>query len=253
MKKRLSLLLVTTIVLTLTACSSRPSSLSLPQVIPSESNAVSNPETTVPQEVAAYEITYSNARTWTNSIGSTWVQTIVEIENTGTQNLYLSSGSYDLEDATGTLIAAQTYVSTYPDVIAPGEKGYMYEETILDDFNQESTLTVLPRPDVKEATVDLIRYDVSDVAISNDPYSGIKVLGRVENNTDETDNMVYIVAFFYDSNNTMVGSAFTILTEDLMPGSKIGFEINSFSLPDDITAENIAETVVYAYPMQIQF
>lgn len=252
MKKKLSLFLVPVIALSLTACGG-PAAPSPSPAAPATSGAVSTPETENTQESVAYEVTYSNARTWTDSIGSTWVQTIVEIENTGTENLYLGSGAYDLEDAEGTLIAAQTSVSAFPDVIAPGEKGYLYEETTLDNYDQEGTLTVKPRPDVKEATVDLIRYDVTDVSVSDDTYLGVNVLGRVENNTDETGSLVYVTAFFYDANNTMIGSAFTILTEDLAPGSQIGFEITSFSLPDDVTAESIAQTVVYAYPMQMQF
>lgn len=252
MKKKLSLFLVPVIALSLTACGG-PAAPSSSPATPATSGAVSTPETEVTQESVAYEVTYSNARTWTDSIGSTWVQTIVEIENTGTENLYLGSGAYDLEDGEGTLIAAQTSVSAFPDVIAPDEKGYLYEETTLDNYAQEGTLTVKPRPDVKEATVDLIRYDVTDVSVSDDTYLGVNVLGRVENNTDETGSLVYVTAFFYDANNTMIGSAFTILTEDLAPGSQIGFEITSFSLPDDVTAESIAQTVVYAYPMQMQF
>lgn len=201
----------------------------------------------------AYETSYSAAKVWTNNIGTTWVQTIVEITNTGDTNLYLSSGAYDLEDSEGSLVAAQTMVSAFPDVIAPGEKGYLYDETTLDDYEGDGNLTVLPRPDVEEATVDLIRYTVSDISVSDGSYGGIDVIGRVENVTEETDNMVYVVAFFYDAESNPIGSAFTIITEDLAPGDKIGFEMSSFSMPSDITTDMIAETVVYAYPSQMQF
>lgn len=201
-----------------------------------------------------YEVTYSNARAYTNSIGTTWVQAIVEIENTGSENLYLSSGAYDLEDADGSLIASQSMVSTFPDVIAPGEKGYMYEETTLDEYSGDGNLKIIPRPDVKAAKVDLIRYNISDITVKDDQFSGVKVMGRIENQTSEsTDGMVYIVAFFRNAEGTPIGSAFTILTEDVGAGDKIGFEFSGLSLPDDVTADAITSYDVIAYPMQMQF
>lgn len=205
------------------------------------------------EDKSAYEITYQNARTWVDSIGTTWVQVIVEISNTGSKNLYLGSGAYDLEDENGALVASKTMVSAFPSVLAPGEKGYMYEETTLDNFGG-GALTVLPRPDVSEAKVDLVRYALSDISISNGQYGGVSVLGRIENTTSEdTDGMVYISGFFYDANGTPIGSAFTILTDTIAAGDKIGFELSGFSLPDDVTVDIIADSIFYAYPLQYQF
>lgn len=257
MKKIASLLLSLIMLLSLAACGgsgeSQSSANSSTVSTSEESQETPEPE---PTEAAGpqYEITYQNAKVWTDSIGSVWVQTIVEITNTGSTNLYLSSGAYDLEDADGNLVAAQSMVSAYPSVLAPGEKGYMYEETTLDNYTGDGNLTVIPRPDVEEATVDLIRYDTSDITVSNDEFSGVKVMGRVENTTGEvSEGMVYVVAFLYDANGTPIGSVFDILTEDLEVGSKVGFELTGLSLPDDITAESVASTTVYSYPLQYQF
>lgn len=150
-------------------------------------------------------------------------------------------------------MASRSYVSTYPSVIAPGEKGIMYEETTLDDYSGDGNLTVIARPSVEEANVDLIRYNITDVSVSDDDFFGVNVLGRVENTTDEAATLVYVVAIFYDANNIPIGSAFTILPDELAVGSKVGFEFGGFSLPDDFTAANIANTVLYAYPTQYQF
>ena len=262
MKKIISLSLALSIVISLCSCDSGSqsrssgndsdvvSSVSSSDVTDKSENKLQEPE----KDIGPYEITYSNARVYTDSIGTKWVQSIVEITNTGNDNLYLNSGSYDLEDSNGSLVAAQTMVSAFPDVLAPGEKGYMYEETTLDDYDGDGELTILPRPDVKKATVDLVRYNISDLKVSNDKYSGVKVSGRIENQTSEaTDGMVYIVAFFYDANGTPIGSAFTILMEDIDAGAKIGFDFSGFSLPDDVTADTISDTIVYAYPLQYQF
>ena len=240
MKKIAALLLTLVLLLTVCACGS------------GETNTTPGGQEQEEQPAVAYEVTDSRARTWTSGTGTTWVQTIVEITNTGTSNLYLSSGSYDLEDAGGNLVASQTLVSAHPEVLAPGEKGYMYEETTLDE-PVEGELTVLPRESVEEAKVDLIRFPVTEAKLTEGSYGGFKMTGRVENTGEEEEGMVFVTAFLYDAEGVFLGELFTILMEDLAPGDKIGFEMSSYSLPDDVTLESVADFTVYAYPTQYQF
>lgn len=263
MKKRSIVYMVAAaLILSLTACGDSEAGGTSQPSQPGESLAASAPESD-PQpdkeEAAekegeeAYEISYTSVKTYTNSIGTTYAQVIVEIENTGTADLYLSSGSYDLEDANGKLITSNSLVSTYPEVISPGEKAYMYEEDMLDEA-VEGELTVLPRPSVKKAKISNIRYSVTDVEINSDQYGFLKATGRVENTTaEDEDGMVYVVLILKDANGTPIGQMFTIITEDFAAGSKIGFEASGISLPDSVTADAIASYDVFAYPMQMQF
>ena len=248
MKRTLLLSLVLIFALSLSACGSK-------DVYPTE-----EPEKTMQEaektetKGAAYEITYAKANTYKNSIGSTWCQTIVEITNTGADNLYLGTGNYDLEDAGGNLIAAQSTVSCFPGVLAPGEKGYMYEETTLDtEFDGE--LTVVPHMDVKTATVDLIRYDTSDLSVKDTEYFGVGTQGYLINNSETAieNEMVYVVVVLYDANDIPIGLEFSILNSNIQAGEKIGFETSALSMPDTVNAGAVASTAVYAYPLQFQF
>lgn len=210
-------------------------------------------ESVTKKDDTSYEITYQNVRTYTNSIGTTYAQVIVEIENTGTSDLYLSTSSYDLEDENGNLVTSNSMVSTYPDVISPGEKGYMYEDDMLDE-PVEGSLTLLPRPNVKKSKIDNIRYNITDVELVTDTFGSLRAKGRVENQTSEdADVMIYIVLILKDANGTPIGQMFTILSEDLPSGDKIGFEVSGMGLPDDITIDSVAGYEVFAYPMQLQF
>ncbi|MCL1824050.1 MAG: FxLYD domain-containing protein, partial [Oscillospiraceae bacterium] len=200
-----------------------------------------------------FEITYSNVHVYKNSIGTIRAYTIFEVTNTGDVPLYLSSGSLDLEDENGTLIKSQSLVSCFPDVIETGEKGYYYDDSTIDKLDAVQDLVVLPRPDVKKAKIDNIRLEMSDLELFDKQYFGTYCSGRVINNTDEEQNMVYIYIVLFDSSNNPIGVLFTILSENIKVGDKIGFEASGLSLPDNITANSVHNFKAYAYPMQFQF
>lgn len=187
-----------------------------------------------------------------DSIGSVWAQIAVPVENTGSVNLYLGSGTMDLEDADGHLVESLSMVSVYPQVLKPGETGWYFEESTLDE-KPSSDLKVVPHVDVEEATVDCIRYETSDITISDEEYGGIKVTGRVENTTDEDGSMVEVVVFLYNENGDFIGNIYTYLDGDLAAGDKIGFSASSFADVADLTAADVADYKVYAYPTQFQF
>ena len=202
------------------------------------------------KSATSWEVGEGKVSTWTDSIGSKWVQVIVPVVNNGTDNLYLGSGTMDLEDETGHLVKSMSMVSVFPSVIQPGETAIYYEETTLDE-SVEGDLSVIPHVDVAKAKVDLVRYEVSDLELKDSQYGGVELTGRVENTTQEDGKLVYISAVFYNGDNEPIGSAFTILTNDLVAGDKIGFSANTLSLP--ITADEIDHYDVFAYPTQMQF
>ena len=179
------------------------------------------------------------------------MQTIVPVTNTGKVNLYVDGGSFDMEGADGSLIGVQNYVSAFPQILAPGETGYIYENTSPETALEE-TPSIVPHPDISEATVDLIRYDVTDVSVADREYGGINVIGRVTNNTGEDASLVYVAIALYDADGAVVDVVFTVLTDGLAAGAQMGFEASSFSLPENVTAEQVADYSVWAYPMQMQ-
>lgn len=254
MKKKFIVFLgIFALLLSLSACgggeSAEDSTPDLNQVQTEETQDNSPSES--PKDEAAYDITYTSVKSYTDSIGSQWVQVIAEIENTGSCDLYLSGGSYDIEDAAGSLVSSNSMVSIFPEVISPGEKAYMYEEDILDETDN-GDLVVKPRLNAEEAKVENVRFPVSDLKISEDSYGGLKALGRVENTGENEEAMVYVVVILKDAEDKPIGQIFTIL-DTLAAGDKVGFEQSSISLPDDVTIDTVARHEAFAYPMQFQF
>lgn len=206
--------------------------------------------TTIGASEATYELGEGIVKTWTDSIGSGWIMVAIPVKNTGTKNLYLKIGTMDIEDENGELVKTLNMVSAMPQVIKPGETSYYFEETLYDGEKTEN-LKVVPHVEIESATVDLIRYDLSELGIKDDEYGGVSLTGRVENNTEETGTMVYVVVNFYDKDGNFIYQDFTILDNDLNAGEKIGFETTSESY--DFSSSDVDKYEVFAYPDQYQF
>ena len=194
----------------------------------------------------AYEITYQQGMAYQDQGGMVFLQGIVEIRNTGSENLSFS-GTMDFEDAEGNLLAAEKAVGAYPDILLPGEKGYLYCQKNYDG-EMPAQVNLLARPKIKAAVDPSVRLIPSQVRVRNKTYGGVIVLGRVENITDETQTMVHIAAILYDANKLPIAVIDEFLPEEIAEGEYIGFEAQSFFLPQDITAESASDILVYAYP-----
>lgn len=269
MKKALSLLLCLVMVLSLTACGN--SSTEVVQTSSETTQAAQetqNPKKTeepvvesddpTPQPPAvatsetSAELVSGGALISKNDYGTFYQYGIVEIENTGDTNIIFGNASFDVEDEDGTFIAAEKYVNVYPQIIEPGEKAYLYSKT-LSDYEVEGSYRILPNIEYSEAKVDLIRYPIVDVTMNEDQYSTIKLKGRVENNTDEDISYIYVASLLFSKDNEFLGAIYTILTDNVRPGDKIGFELDGYDLSDHINYEDIYKATTFAYPYQYQF
>lgn len=215
-----------------------------------ETEEAAEPEPSKETAGPAWEVTDTRSTTWTDSIGSVWVQVIIEITNTGEVPLYLSSGGYDLETSDGALFDTESLVSVYPTVLEPGEKGYYREETTLDEA-PDGDLTVIPHPDIKAAKIETIRFPVSDESIKPDDFNGLKMQGRVTNDSDEDESLLTVAAILYDADGRCIG----VLNgySDVPAGETMGFSISSMNLPEAVTPDAVASYTIYAYPLQMQF
>lgn len=203
------------------------------------------------EEEADYEVGEGFAEVWTNSINTKRIRVAVPVKNTGSVNLYLSSCSIDVENKDGEIIDTIDYVNVYPQIIKPGETAYYYEETRYDGKDTKD-IKVVPNVDVEKATVDCIRYSISEDKVKTEKYGRTSLLGRVENTTDVDGSNVYVTVNYFDKDGKFLSQQFTILDNDLKAGAKKGFEtspLNAYEFkPGDVGSYE-----VYAYPHQYQF
>ncbi len=213
------------------------------------SEPTTEPSSSAPQ--SAYEIGMCNAASYRDENGTIWAMGIAEIVNTGDTALFLDYGSFELRDGKDAVVMTAESISAYPQVILPGESGY-YFEVVEPDLPETEALTLAVTPDVREAEVDCLRYDVTDTLLRNSPYGGLELLGKVENNTDTDGELVCVAAILLDKEGAPLGLLTTILTETLPKGAKTDFSAASFMLPSELTAAQVANLLIFAYPLQEQ-
>jgi hypothetical protein len=64
---------------------------------------------------------------------------------------------------------------------------------------------------------------------------------------------VVIDIFLYDENGNFIGNNNAYLDGNLAVGEKVGFSASSFTDVADLTAADVADYKIYAYPTQYQF
>lgn len=198
-----------------------------------------------------YEITHTVFNHYTNSINREEYSGIVEITNTGTTYLYLGSCKFDFEDDNGHLLQSDDLISSGPDVLAPGDKGYFFESGYLDEgISLENGINLVPNFTIEiarkgaEAVID---YPVSDLDLRDEKYGGIKVTGRITNNTnDETNTInVKIIAVFFDSNGDILDVGHTY-ADPMGPGATTSFELSTMLGNENVKASDVASYTVVA-------
>ncbi|MBQ8121339.1 MAG: hypothetical protein IJ172_11275 [Ruminococcus sp.] len=211
--------------------------------------------TTAEAAKAEYKITDQSFHYYQNSIGNYEYYGIIEITNTGSSNLYLGDCKFNLEDNNGHLLQVDDFVSTCPDIIAPGEKGYYYNglgsTSISEGVSLANGVKLVPEFEVKVARDAIVDYPVSDTSMTKDEYGGMKIVGRVENTTSEDSSLLYIEALYLDANGKVLAISGVNVTE-LKANSKTGFEIDSMFMDDTVKPEQIKSFKIIARKMSIQ-
>lgn len=198
------------------------------------------------------EIVYNDLVLWKDTIDTTWGCGFVGVKNTGSTNLFMESGRFDIENADGTLATTEDYINVYPQVIAPGETAWYYMCTTVDGLSVGGEYTIVPKVNAKLATVDLIRYGVSEVNVTDTQYLGIEVTARIENTSAEDVSMPKVAAILFSSNGNPLACMMTY-GDELDPGEKQGVKATALAYPPDISAADVASYEIYAYPEQFQF
>ena len=201
----------------------------------------------------SYEVTDTVFEHEDDSIGNHVYNGIIEITNTGDTSLYLKDCTFDLEDDNGHLLQTDDMISSCPDIIAPGEKGYFYNSygSINDGVSLDNGLNFKPKYEVVKANGDPVDYEVSDLSIVDDTF-GPKVTGRIKNTTDKDESMIYVQVIFYDQNDKVMAIEGTNIL-DLKAGDQKSFDVSGLGLPERVKNGEYSKYLVCARATYYQF
>lgn len=177
-------------------------------------------------------------------------QGIVEIQNIGTSNLYLGTSTFDIYDSSGGVASSETIISSDPSVIAPGEKGWFYNNTGYIDIPM-GNYTMVPILDVKISNLPVIRYPIANTQIKQGKLR-VEVTGNIANTTSEDDSYVWISVVLFNSENQPIGIHGTNII-DFNAGQLRAFDAEGLWLPKYVTLDKVARYEVYSSPNQYQY
>lgn len=210
--------------------------------------------TPTPGGSVSYAISNQKCEVKTNILGDTAYTAFVEVENTGSSNLYLKDATFDFEDPSGKLLATEKMVNSGPNVIAPGEKGYFFDSGILEgDITPNTNYIFKPHIKVLEAKVDLVRYSISNTSMTERDYGRVGVVGRITNNTQEKGNLISILVVLYGKGGTPVYVDSTSVIR-LDPGETASFDTYGIPIEDfGLSPSDIESYDIIACPYQYQY
>ena len=154
---------------------------------------------------ATYTVLYENFNTHDDNYGDgSWSFYVQAIKNDSNTPIYVKDAKYEMNDKDGHLIKAEDVLSVTPNIIEPGETGYIYE----DYMSCDKPSSQVGQPTIKYEVKAIDEHSMRDKFILSDTSIttnfGHQLTGRVTNNTGEHQGWVEVTVLFFDENNKMV-------------------------------------------------
>ena len=216
-------------------------------------NSTSN--STATQEKMAYEITDTIFEISDSYFGNgKECRVIIEVTNTGNVPIYLDDCVLDFEDDDGHLLETYDFLSSVPDIVQPGEKGYFYtngNHSFNEDVSFENGCNLVPKLSIEKTKGELKSHEVVDVSLYNSDYGTVGCRGRIVNETDKEISLIYVTTVYYDSEGKVLGISGTNVM-DITAKDQTSFDDSGMLMPD-FDVEDVADYKIYADEMYLQF
>jgi hypothetical protein len=200
---------------------------------------------------STYTLTYEKylLREGSTSGTSLYFDYIAEIENTGETDLYLDTCEINLLDTDNTkMFSSSKSCYSYPDVIAPGEKGY-FGYTAFEELDMSKEYAISREMNVELAVSDEVYLEASDLALEDSLTGGFGVSKcKVKNTTSSSQSNVcaYAVCFDSDDHPFSIMSGYT--SESLVSGGAVMVDLYPYATLDvSIKADEVTRIELKAF------
>ena len=225
------------------------------------SNVIATPVGSKTKELS-FQVVGTKYNYWVESTGSLYRFGCVEILNTGNEAIFLKDCSFDYEDETGKLIETNGFVgvSSVPDVIHPGERGYFYTNSMDNKFKQDIAFKdgymLRANFSLEKAEKEYTPFTLAEANLSSADRFGKSmpaVTGRIVNNTDKDVSYDYVTVVYKDAAGKVLHIQGTSV-ENLYVGVPTAFNINpSYFTNPELSMETVYTCEIYPGPHYYQY
>ena len=132
-----------------------------------------------------------------------------EVTNTGDKPIVFNGGLIELYDVNGDAIESSNLYSCYPEILAPGEMGYLYrtisvEEATDKDYIDDYSLTISGKAENSRETIRLASEGTFGEYQRSKYSKEYAMFAYVTNNTEEILRGVRVVYALYDGSDKLL-------------------------------------------------
>lgn len=172
----------------------------------------------------------------------------VEITNTGKSSIYAKDMSFMIQDEDGNRVMIDDAISVFPAIIAPGEKGYIFNRfgtELTGVYDPDMELYLVPSYSVEEADAAPHEFPVDNVKISEGDL-GQKMTAQVTNDTQDEVKSMYVVGVCYNADGHCVGISWSFV-ENVEPHVSVNVSFDPMTMVRPWRNEQIVDYMIYAY------
>jgi len=164
--------------------------------------------------------------------------------NMSNQAIRIEDARIEYQDKDGKLLLVDDMIECIPEVILPGQTGYIYSyHQDLTGVDLSNGLISIPDGQVVAARNPYV-IDISDLSVKTTQYQDVEVIARGTNNTDREHSFAKIGAVFFDKDNNVVGFCYGF--EGFQAGQSKAFEISGDLMSRDYNPGIVDRVEVYA-------
>lgn len=174
--------------------------------------------------------------------GSFYAYIYAQVTNTGDRDVEFNNGLWEIYNADGDTLDSENWLNCYPDVLKPGEIGYVTAYTSLDDAASvedaaDYQLTVSGKSSKENPNV-ILPAEVKYVFIDGDWRDYHEMYAVVTNNTEATVYNYRVVVAVKDAEGKL------IFVEDVMPSYVGIMPGTSVEVKLDLSYDSVVEELL---------
>lgn len=153
-----------------------------------------------------------------------------------------------IQDEDGNRVMIDDAISVFPAIIAPGEKGYIFNRfgtELTGVYDPDMELYLVPSYSVEEADAALHEFPVDNVKVSEGDL-GQKMTAQVTNDTQDEVKSMYVVGVCYNADGHCVGISGSFV-ENVEPHVSVNVSFDPMTMVRPWRNEQIVDYMIYAY------